>query len=93
MRSFIIAPHFDDDNCGVLLALAATNSTRDLQIAMDGGDPVPGSKAILLYLSPEDNAHFVKAILAHGGKSEGGTLYYKEAALMAIIAAAEEAGK
>jgi hypothetical protein len=91
-RALILAPHIDAQNCGVLLALAATTSARDLRIVADGGEPVAGSKAVVLYLSPAEKVRFNKALLAHGGVKLGGAIYHKEAALMKMIDAVEEAG-
>lgn len=91
-RAQILAPHVTAENCGELLALAATTSTRDLQICLGGGEPVVGAKAVVLHLSPQDYAHFTKALAAHGAKPEPIGLSKKEVALMNIITVIEELG-
>jgi hypothetical protein len=92
-RAEIIAPHLTIQNCKHLVAQASALTTRDLKITMAGGRPVPGTRAVVLYLKPTQYARFAKAIAAHGGKSIGGGLTNKERALMNLIAAAEQVAK
>jgi len=92
-RADVIAPHLTIQNCKHLVAQASALSTRDLKITMAGGRPVPGTRAIVLYLKPTQHARFAKAIEAHGGKVIGDALTNKERALMNLIDAAEEATK
>lgn len=92
-RADIIAPHLTIQNCKDLVAQAAALTTRDLKITMEGGRPVPGTRAVVLYLKPTQHARFAKAIASNGGKSIGGGLTNKELALMNLIAAAEQATK
>ena len=84
-RAETIAPHVTLENCNSLVAQAAQHSTRDLKIIMAGGRPVPGTRAVILYLKPKQYARFAKAVEAHGGTSIGGTLTNKEEALMNLI--------
>lgn len=92
-RAQTLAPHVTAQNCSELLAIAATSSTRDLQICVAGGEPVPGSRAVLLYLSPQDHARFTNALIAFGGKPAPVGLSNKEAALMNIVTVIEDLGQ
>ena len=90
-KAEIIGKHVTTDNWPELLAEAQQRSTRDLKIIMSGGQPVRGTKCVVLYLKPNHYERFQKAIKTHGGKVEGGSLKNKERALMNIIVAAEQA--
>ena len=94
-RAGIIGKHVTPKNVSELFALAEQHSTRDLNIIMSGGQPVSGTRTVVLHLKPRQYQRFVKALTLHGGKLKGKGIKNKERALMNLIDAAgvEETAK
>ena len=82
----IIASRIDEVNHEELLDLAETHSAYELKKLMDGEEPDPDARCVVLYLAPDQYEIFQLAITAYGGVKSGKGLGDKEAALTEALA-------
>lgn len=83
----IIADHVDVTNFQDLLELAEQSTAHELALIAKGQYPVPGTRCVILYFTPQQHDVFAKALKAHGAVQTGKGLADKEEALIKALLA------
>lgn len=88
-KARLLSKHITKKNCNALLGLAETTTVRELSLILKKQVLVPGTRTVLMYLTPEQHAVFEKALLAHGAIKVGKGLIDKEEALIRALSSAK----
>lgn len=86
----LLCDYITPENAEDLLGLAEISTVRELKLFLKQQLPVPGTRAVLLYLEPAQYDLFEKVLLAHGAIKVGRGLIDKEPALIQALAAVKD---
>lgn len=78
----LLAEYIDGKNCEFLLDMAEKSTVRELSLIVRHEVPLPGTRCITLYLTPDQYEVFAEAVIAHGAVKVGGGLANKEEGLI-----------
>ena len=79
-----------EGNWSHVATLALIHTLHELKIIVAGGQPVPGTRPVLLYFTPAESARFSVVLMRHGGMMDSKKTYAREKALMAVFDRLEE---
>lgn len=79
-----LTSHISKANYTTLLKVAEKNTDKELEAILRGEEVTEKKKAILMYLSRDENAEFERALLMFGAKRSGRGMPNREEAVMTM---------
>ncbi len=81
----LLADYIEGSNCKFLLDIAEKSTVRELSLILRHEVPLPGTRCVMLYLTPDQYNMFAEAVTAHGAVKVGSGLANKEQGLIGAL--------